>query len=194
MSERTALIHALKSGDPAALEKLFEMFADRIYRLAFRLTQNPVEAEDVVQETFLKVITHIDQFEGRSNLDTWIYRVSYNASLDRLRQRSTVAISSDSFEQDEDGGFLMPEVLIEWRTPEGSLMQTEDKEILDQAINSLPISLQTVFLLRDIEELSTQETAEVLGIPVNLVKVRLHRARLSLREKLAAHFAENQPF
>lgn len=192
MEDHNVLIRALRAGDPQALESLFETYADRLYRLALGLLGDPFEAEDIVQEAFLKVITRIEGFQERSNLGTWLYRVAYNASIDRLRLRRESPLPED--DPDLDDSLPMPEVLSEWHTPwhtpESHLIGGESLEYLDAAIQTLPESLRSVFVLRDIDELSTRETAEVLGITENTVKVRLHRARLALRERLSVYFAE----
>lgn len=189
MSADNDLLIAARAGDPAALAALFDAHADRVYRLALGLLRDPAEAEDVVQETFLKAMTRLDQFEGRSRLDTWLYRVAYNASLDRLRRRPTEPLPED--DAGDDAPTVMPQSMVEWRlTPENRLLDGEARAALDAAIQTLPEKLRAVFLLRDIEGLSGEETAEALGLQVGAVKVRLHRARLALRERLAAYFGE----
>ena len=182
------LLTALRAGDPAALAALFEARADQLYRLALSLLRDPAEAEDVVQETFLKALTRLEQFEGRARLDTWLYRVAYNASLDRLRRRVPEPLPED--EPEAEGG-LLPQVIVEWSlTPENRLLDAEARAMLETAIQALPATLRPVFLLRDIEGLSGEETAEALGWNAGVVKVRLHRARLALRERLSAYFGE----
>ncbi|MBL8055196.1 MAG: sigma-70 family RNA polymerase sigma factor [Anaerolineales bacterium] len=182
------LLTALRAGDPAALAALFEARADQLYRLALSLLRDPAEAEDVVQETFLKALTRLEQFEGRARLDTWLYRVAYNASLDRLRRRVPEPLPED--EPEAEGGPL-PQVIVEWSlTPENRLLDAEARAMLETAIQALPATLRPVFLLRDIEGLSGEETAEALGLNAGVVKVRLHRARLALRERLSAYFGE----
>lgn len=193
MPDDTSLLQALQAGDSSAFSTLFETYADRLYRLAMGLVQQPEEAEDVVQETFIKAITHLDQFEGRSNLGTWLYRVAYNASLDRLRQREVSPLPDDGPYEEDETQLPMPELLVEWHTPEDLVINEQDRLFLDQSIRQLPQALRTVFVLRDIDELSTAETAEILGLSISAVKVRLHRARLELRETLAAYFTERLP-
>jgi RNA polymerase sigma-70 factor, ECF subfamily len=193
MPDDTSLLQALQAGDSSAFSTLFETYADRLYRLAMGLVQQPDEAEDVVQETFIKAITHLDQFEGRSNLGTWLYRVAYNASLDRLRQRVNDPLPDDGPYEEDETQLPMPELLVEWHTPEDLVINEQDRLFLDQSIRQLPQTLRTVFVLRDIDELSTAETAEILGLSISAVKVRLHRARLELRETLAAYFTERLP-
>ncbi len=189
MSEMPATSPGQGPMEAAALAALFDAYADRIYRLALGLLQDTQEAEDVVQETFLKVIAPRHRFEGRSNIATWIYRVAYNASIDRLRQRKEEALPQDL----EDAQALpLPNLLVEWQTPEKILLGEEGESILTDAIRRLPQTLRAVFILRDIDELSTEDTAQILEITVGTVKVRLHRARLQLREFLAGYFYERQ--
>lgn len=190
MPEDPQLVHALKAGNPDAFASLFDAYADRLYRLGMSLVGDPFEAEDIVQEAFLKAITHINGFQQRSNLGTWLYRVVYNSSIDRLRGRMDSPLPDEAA---EETGIPMPEVLLEWNTPEILAISSEGQSYLDTAIQSLSESLRGVFVLRDIEELSTAEVADVLGISESLVKVRLHRARLALRELLAEYFAERLP-
>ncbi len=187
IQDEAALLQALQAGDSAALAAVFDAYADRLYRLALGLLQDPAEAEDIVQEAFLTLMTHLDRFEGRSRVGTWLYRVAYNASLDRLRRRRPEPLP----EEDPEGPDIppMPRALVEWRlTPEEILANAEALAQLDEAIAELPESLRAVFILRDIEGLSTAETAEALGISPGAVKVRLHRARLALREQLSETF------
>jgi RNA polymerase sigma-70 factor (ECF subfamily) len=184
---RTALdelscVEAMRRGDPACLGAFFEAWGDRIYGLALRLTGDPASAEDVVQETFLKAMTSADRFEGRSRLATWLYRVAYNASLDRLRERSRLVSVAEDGDEPPDA----PATLVRFeRSPEAMLRDAETREALEQAIASLPPALRAAFLLRDVEGLSTADAAEALGLSEANLKVRLHRARLRLRERMS---------
>jgi RNA polymerase sigma-70 factor (ECF subfamily) len=179
------LVSALKQRDPEALATLFECYADKIYRLAVGLVHDEQQADGIVQDTFLALIKHIDRFEGRSLISTWLYRVAYNESLMCLR-RQHPDINIDEL---DDG--VMPDCMIDWHTiPEKVMSSTEAAREMECAIASLSPSLRAVFTLRDIEECSTYETAEILGISEAAVKVRLHRARLALRERLSVYFAE----
>lgn len=192
MFDDAAALAALQAGDMSALAALFDTHSDRVYRLALGLLHDPAEAEDVVQETFLALLSHLNRFEGRSRLGTWLYRVAYNASMDRLRQRGNVALPADQPDQDDDSGPPLPRTLVAWQlTPEQILLDAESRAALDAAIQKLPTTLRTVFMLRDIEGCSTAETAEVLSISASAVKVRLHRARLILREQLAGYFGKH---
>lgn len=180
------LLEALRRRDPDALSALFERYADRIYRLAAGLLHDDDEADSVVQDTFMALITQADSFEGRSSIGTWLYRVAYNACMMRLR-RARPHVELDA---DEDGD-TMPAAFIDWRDlPEDIVASSEARAQMEQAIAALKPELRAVFILRDVEELSTRETAEALGITEGLVKVRLHRARLALREQLALYFED----
>ncbi len=193
MKNDPAIQHAFRRGDPSALSALFDAYADRVYRLALGLLHDPAVAEDVVQDTFLAAISKLDHFEGRSRLSTWLYRVAYNASMDRLRRQGEAPLPAEDPDTDQ-GELPLPSVLVEWEvTPEEILADDEARAQLDAAIAELPGNLRVVFMLRDIEELSTSEAAEVLGLSNGAVKVRLHRARLMLRERLAAYFADRFP-
>lgn len=181
-----ALIAALKRREQAALAEVFQRYADKIYRLAVGLLHDEQQADGVVQNTFLSLIEHIDNFEGRSSIGTWLYRVAYNEVQGRIR-RVKPDVELDNLPDVE----VMPTHFIDWRQmPEQMMSGSEAREQIDKAINSLSTTLREVFILRDIEELSTSETAHILNLTESAVKVRLHRARLLLRERLAIYFEE----
>ena len=186
--DERACLESMRRGDPACLGDFFEAWGDRLYRLSLRLTGDPAAAEDVVQEAFLKLMAGADSIEGRSRLATWLYRVAYNASMDRLREgKRTTPVP----EEQDDGALPMPSLLVDFRfSPEAMLKDAEVRRALDEAIASLPPSLRAAFLLRDVEGLSTAEAAEALSLTETNLKVRLHRARLLLRERLSAFVAE----
>jgi RNA polymerase sigma-70 factor (ECF subfamily) len=169
-----------------------ERHSGTIYNLALRLMGNPQEAEEVLQETFISAFRGLDRFEGRSRLGTWLYRIAHNAALMRLRKRQPVTESLDEPAVTEDGDVL-PRQLVDWSSlPDEVLLGKELRTVLDAALATLPESLRSVFVLRDIEGLSTAETAEALALTETNVKVRLHRARLALREKLSDYFAQEE--
>lgn len=188
------ILQGLKSEQPqAALTALFEQYADRVYHLALGLLGDEDAAEDVVQDTFLSVFRSRFQFEGRSSAGTWLYRIAYNLSLDRLRSKQTLPLPEDDGFDEADNPAPLPNEFVEWRwLPEFMIQNQEQRRALDEAIQSLSPALRAVFVLRDVEELSIEETASVLSITSSAVKVRLHRARLELREKLAAFFAAQE--
>jgi RNA polymerase sigma-70 factor (ECF subfamily) len=182
------ILAQLKAGDMSACKACVESHSDGLYRLAYRILRDEAAAEDVVQDTFLNAFKALDQFDGRSTLGTWLFRIAYNNALMRLR-RNKPAVSLDANDDDPALGFTP--VVLPWReTPEDVIARQEIRELLEQAIAALPESLYTVFQLRDIEERSTAETAQIVGLSEAAVKVRLHRARLLLREKLSGYFGE----
>ena len=167
---------------------LVEAYSDRLYRVAVRMTGNEQDAEDVLQETFIKVFRNIDSFKGNSSLSTWIYRIAMNEALMMLRKRKPEGFSLDEDNDDED---ITPHEVAAWDPlPEQSLMSAEMKRKLNDAVLRLPDTLRSVFLLRDTEQFSVKETADALGITEGTVKVRLLRARLKLREYLTSYFHE----
>lgn len=193
-AESPVSIEALRARDPAAIGALFEAFADRIYRLALGLLRDPAAAEDIVQETFLSALTHLDRFEGRSSLGTWLYRVAYNAAIDRLRRRTDEPLPPDEPEEQTGLALPLPQAIVDWSdTPERWQADREVAAEIERAIAELPQTLRVVLILRDVEGLSTEETAETLGLSVTATKVRLHRARLAMRERLSVYFRERLP-
>lgn len=183
MFNEQELIKALRRRDADAFTYLFETYSDRVYRLAFGLLENEDDAESVVQETFLSLFERLDQFEGRSKLSTWLYRVAYNKGVDLLRKRRPDTVVEADLEDDE---LPAPVILADWsQWPERLLSEAEIAAELDKAISSLPEKYRAIFLLREVEGLSTTETAQITNLTGSTVKVRLHRARLLLRERLA---------
>jgi RNA polymerase sigma-70 factor (ECF subfamily) len=181
--DELACLESMRRGDPACLGGFFEAWADRLYRLSLRITGDPAAAEDAVQEAFLKLMTGAERIEGRSRLATWLYRVAYNASLDRLRaQRRLLPVPEDEAE----AALPLPSTLVAFsRSPDAMLRDAETRKALEAAVAGLPHPLRVAFLLRDVEGLSTAEAAEALGLSETNLKVRLHRARLLLRERLS---------
>jgi RNA polymerase sigma-70 factor (ECF subfamily) len=181
-------LEKLRVGDRAEFARLVEAYSGVIYRLALRIVSNPQDAEDVLQETFLKALRALKNFDGRSSLSTWLYRIATNEALMLLRKNRRVVISLDEpLENDEQE--MEPLQIVDWCClPENELMSSEARAYLDKAVETLPHSLRVVFLLRDIEGLSTLETGEVLGLSETAVKTRLSRARMRLRELLTGYF------
>lgn len=183
-----ALVNRARQGDVGAFEQLVKQYDRQVFRIAQHITQNREDAEDVVQDAFLKAYEKLDQFQGNSKFYTWLVRIAVNESLMRLRKRRTGRmVSIDEDVQTEEGS--MPRDLAEWRPdPEALYGQTELAEILRKTVQGLPPGFRVVFVLRDVEGLSTEETAEMLGLSVPAVKSRLLRARLQLRERLSRYF------
>lgn len=184
------LLQRIKEGDKSACTECIGLHSPGVYRLALRMVSSPEEAEDIVQETFLNAFRTIDAFEGRSRLGTWLYRIAYNAALMRLRKKQPLYVSIDPpvLEEEET---VTPIQLFDWCClPEDDFQTSEARTELERAIAELPETLRAVFVLRELEGLSTEETAQVLNVSLSNVKVRLHRARLWLRERLSAYFTE----
>jgi RNA polymerase sigma-70 factor (ECF subfamily) len=188
--EQEISLEALRRGDRDAFARLVDVHSPKVYRLASRMLRDPQEAEDVLQETFLNAYRSIDRFEGRSSLATWLYRIAANQALMRLRRRNPMTVSIDE-PPDEDGPPSLPRELFDWCClPEEEFLTSEVQAQLDRAIQALSPALKAVFILRDLEGLSTLETAEALEISEAAVKTRLLRARLQLREALSGYFTE----
>lgn len=183
-------LEALKNGDRAEFARLVDTYSNQIYHLALKMLNDSQDAEDVLQETFIKALRSISTFEGRSSLSTWLYRIAVNESLMRLRKRRPDVISMEEEREDLEGESEPVEVVDWCCLPEQELVSAETRRFLDQAAQRLSPALRAVFVLRDIEGLSVRETAESLGISEVAVKTRLLRARLRLREDLSAYFGE----
>jgi RNA polymerase sigma-70 factor, ECF subfamily len=187
------LVAAAKAGDISAFETLVGRYERKIFRLAQNITQNREDAEDTMQEAFLKAYQHLGDFQGNSRFYTWLVRIAVNQALMKLRKRRPNQVSLD--EEIETGEESMPREVEDWGpSPEEKYEQSEMGTILSDTIAELDPSFRIVFQLRDIEELSTEETADVLGLSVPAVKSRLLRARLKLRQKLNKYFrrSDNQ--
>jgi RNA polymerase sigma-70 factor (ECF subfamily) len=186
--DETNLVTQARHGDNAAFGELTERYQRNIFRLAQNITQNREDAEDVLQETFMKAYEHLPDFQGNSKFYTWIVRIAVNEALMKLRKRKwDKAVWLD--EPVNVGEETVAREIAVWEdNPEQRYSKEELAEILDKAVNSLAPPYRTVFVLRDIEELSTEETAQALDLSVPAVKSRLLRARLQLRDKLTAFF------
>jgi RNA polymerase sigma-70 factor (ECF subfamily) len=190
MTNEKSLLAAARRGDERAIRKLIDTYSPRLYNVALRILRNSQDAEDALQETFIMALNKLDQFDGRSAFLTWIYRIAVNSSLMALRKRRSRSKKEESIEVP---GFeeIKSRQLIDWNAdPLRRVMTNEMREVMDKAIDRLPPNYRTVFVLRDLEEFSTEEAAKILGISVANVKVRLMRARLFLREALDKHFHE----
>ena len=182
-------LEALKKKDKEAFAQLVDQNSDRIYRLALKMTGNPQDAEDVLQETFIKAYRYIGSFEGRSKLSTWLYRIATNEALMLLRKRKDGVTSIEEGVETDEGDTL-PVQIVDWCClPEKELMSTESQAVLHEAAMHLSDANRAAFLLRDVEGLSTHDAAEALDISESALKVRLMRARMQLREELTEYFA-----
>lgn len=185
------LVSAAKAGDMAAFEELVNRYERKIFRLAQNITQNREDAEDVMQDAFLKSFQHLGDFQGDSRFYTWLVRITVNEALMKLRKRRPNQVSLDEpLVTEED---LLPREIEDWGpSPEQRYAQNEMHGILSGVVGELEPAFRIVFLLRDVEELSTEETAQLLGLSVSAVKSRLLRARLKLRHRLNKHFRRSE--
>jgi RNA polymerase sigma-70 factor, ECF subfamily len=183
-----SLVEACKSGDAAAFEKLVGRYDTQLFRIAQHITHNREDAQDAVQEAFLRAFRNLDQFRGNSRFSTWLTRIAVNESLTRLRkQRGNKEMSLDENfgSKENNGGFDV----VDWAAnPEEVCAGSELRNILRSELQHLPSSLRVVFVLRDIEGLSGEETAEVLDSTAIAIKARLWRARITMRERLSRYF------
>lgn len=186
--QQTFSIEALRSGDRDEFARLVDAYSGPVYRLGLRMLGREQDAEDVLQNTFVKILQHIKGFEERSSLSTWIYRIASNEALMMLRKmRPEVNLDDPGANGDED---FMPVQFVDWGSlPEEILESREAKDYLEMAIKDLPEPMRVVFILRDVEGLSIKETSEALNLTETNVKTRLLRARLNLREKLSVYFS-----
>ena len=192
MSTETQLVERAREGDPSALTEIVETHQQRIYGVALRMCGNQQDAEETMQETFLSAIEALPRFEGRSQLSTWLYRIASNACLMRRRKEASRAQTvNEADTYDGDGEEELPTYFVDWSyLPDDVVLDRELQEFLERAILQLPPALRLTFIWRELEGLSTAETAAALEISEGAVKVRLHRARLKLRELLSGYFVE----
>ena len=189
-SEELVLVRAAKTGDDKAFGELVRRYDRNVFRIAQHITQNREDAEDVVQDAFLKAYTNLQQFQEQSKFYTWLVRIAVNEALMKLRRRRPermVSLDEDIKTEDDS----VPREVADWSpNPEQNYNQAELREILSRTIQGLPPGFRTVFILRDVEGLSTEETAEALELSIPAVKSRLLRARLQLRERLNRYFVK----
>ncbi|HEX7395443.1 MAG TPA: sigma-70 family RNA polymerase sigma factor [Anaerolineaceae bacterium] len=187
--QNTISLESLKAGDREAFASLVDETSGHIYRVVLQILGNEQDAEDVLQETYIKAFRSLPDFEGRSSLTTWLYRIAVNEALMMVRKRrpQTVSIEENStFDAEAESESM--QIVDFCCLPEGEFLSSESRRFLDQAIQNLPDTLRVVFVMRDIEGLSIQETAEVLDLSESNVKTRLLRARLRLRQELSVYF------
>jgi RNA polymerase sigma-70 factor, ECF subfamily len=185
------LVERARNKDFAAFEQLLDRYEDKIFRLAYRFVRNESEAKEVLQDTFLSIWRKLDTFKGDAQFGSWLYRVAANTALMRLRaQRRHPEVSTEELPV----GYLdnygqLPPAGENWaKRPDDELQSDELRRHIQAAVDALPEIYRTVFLLRDVEGLSTEETGEILSISVPTVKTRLHRARIALRDTISGYF------
>lgn len=185
------LVQLAQQGDFSAFEKLVQQLQPRVLRLAYRILGQTQDAEDVMQQTFLTVIEKIDTFRGESLFSTWVLRIATNFALKILKKKSHELILDQSSDEDSYESIPFPEFISQWKEQPSQLVENQElKAFLDKAISQLDEKYRVVFVLRDIEGLNTEETANTLGITESNVKIRLLRARLELREKLTRYLGD----
>jgi RNA polymerase sigma-70 factor (ECF subfamily) len=191
------LVARARASDVAAFEELVGRHEEKIYRLAMRFTRNETDAAEILQETFLSAWRNLDKFEGKAQFGSWLYRVAVNAALMLLRSQKRhpqVAVEDVTpealGEAAKDAGPGLGAGTDWSRRPDEQFQSEELRRQIQHSVDQLPESQRSVFLLRDVDGLSTEETAELLGVSIPTVKTRLHRARLTLREAITRYFAK----
>jgi RNA polymerase sigma-70 factor (ECF subfamily) len=180
------LVRKSQNDDERAFGELVSRYESKVYSLALKMLRNPEDAEDVLQDTFLRAYRGIKSFKGNSTFSTWVYRITANSALMRLRKRQLPTVSIDDADERE-----APINIADWAPgPVEQMLNQETQAAMTEAIDALPPEFRQVFVLRDIEELSNAEVAEILDLSVAAVKSRLHRARLKVRNRLATYFIE----
>ena len=187
-----ALVRDFQGGDLEAYDKIADIYQKKIYGLSFNLTRNQMDAQDVTQEVLLTLFRKIHTFQGKSAFSSWVYRITLNASYMKLRSKKKEPnVSIDELMPSFNGAGFQQEKIQDWSENTESLLFTnETRDVISKAIDLLPEKEKVVFLLRDVEGLSTEKAGEILDLTVPAVKSRLHRARLFLRKKLSNYFEE----
>ena len=187
-----ALVLDFQNGNLKAYDKIVKIYQKKIYSLSFNLTRNQMDAQDVTQEVLLTLFRKIKLFQGKSAFSSWVYRITVNASYMRLRSKKKEPnVSIDELMPSFNSSGFQQEKIQDWSEDTQSLIfNNETRDEINKAVNLLPEKEKVVFLLRDVEGLSTEKTGEVLDLTVPAVKSRLHRARLFLRKKLSNYFEE----
>ncbi|HZC06785.1 MAG TPA: sigma-70 family RNA polymerase sigma factor [Ktedonobacterales bacterium] len=185
VTDESGLLAGLRRRDAESFALFFDAYVDRIYRLAMGILGNEADAEEVTQATFISAMQAVDRFEPHARLSAWLYRIAHNHAMMLIRHRRPVETLP------EDDSLPMPATLVDWTTlPEERLLGAEARQELWSAIATLPANLRAAFILRDVEGLSTAECSFAQSITESACKVRLHRARLLLRERLSVYFTE----
>lgn len=176
-----------RNGDRHAFEELVDMYKDKIYHLGYRMLGQSGDAEDVVQETFLRVYMNLDRYDENQKFSTWIYRIATNLCIDRLRKRKP-NYSLDAELPDSEGADWYSTLASDQDTPEEELVLSETQQQIRKAIETLPEKYKSVVILRYLHDMSLQEIGDVLQMPVTTIKTRVHRGREFLRKKLEPEF------
>ncbi len=187
----TRLAKLARTGDRRAFAEIVELYKDKMYHLAYRMLSNRQEAEDIVQETFLRVFTNLERYDETQKFSTWIYRICTNLCIDRLRKRKN-SYSLDAEMTDGEGQDYYAALPSDEPNPEEQLVLSEMKQHIREAIELLPEKYKSVVILRYLHDLSLQEIGDVLQMPVTTVKTRVHRGREFLRKKLEPGLLEKE--
>jgi RNA polymerase sigma-70 factor, ECF subfamily len=191
--DESTMIASVLGGETHLFHELIRPYERSVYMMALSFLKNEAEAEDAAQEAFLKAYRNLSSFRGESKFGTWIISITLNEARSRLRRMKTMPMDSLDEPPDEEG-HVSPALLRDWREiPSESLERREMRQVLQDAIEGLPVIYREIFLLRDVEELSIAEAAEALQITVASVKVRLHRARMMLQKTLAPQLKQMNP-
>jgi RNA polymerase sigma-70 factor, ECF subfamily len=190
--DETQMIASILAGNTHEFHDLIQPYERSVYSMALSMLQNEADAEDVAQEAFLKAFRSLGKFRGEAKFSTWLISITLNEARSRLRQKKTA--KTESLDELNEGGHVSPALLRDWREiPSEVLERGEVRVLLQHAITDLPLIYREIFLLRDMEDLSVDQSAEALGISVSAAKVRLHRARMMLQKKLAPQFKQIMP-
>jgi len=183
------LVRIAQAGDNRAFDELVRRYRDKVYRLSYKILRHEEDAAEALQDAFLSAYRGLKNFKVESTFSTWLYRIATNASLMKYRRRREGHVSLEQSQSPDGSG--EPLQIPDWSAqPLGDLLNSETREVMQEGIAKLPEELRTVFVLRDIEELSNAEVAEILNLSVAAVKSRLHRARIFLRDRLNRYFAD----
>jgi RNA polymerase sigma-70 factor (ECF subfamily) len=192
-TDEAQIIASILAGNTHLFHDLIRPHERSVYAMALSMLHNEADAEDAAQEAFLKAFRSLANFRGESKFSTWLISITLNEARSRLRSKKTMKMESLD-EPPEDHGPITPALLRDWREiPSEALERKEIRQLLQQAITDLPLIYREVFLLRDVEELSVNQSAEALGISIASVKVRLHRARIMLQKKLVPQLKKANP-
>ncbi|GAK42615.1 RNA polymerase sigma factor [Paenibacillus sp. TCA20] len=177
------LVNLILKGDQRAFAELVELYKDKLFHLAYRMLNNRHEAEDIVQETFLRVYRNMEKYDPEQKFSTWIYRIATNLCIDRLRRKKpSYSLDAELGDQEGTDGYAM--IPSDNRTPESEALLSETQRIIRDAIETLPAKYKSIMVLRYLQDLSLQEISDILGMPVTTIKTRVHRGREFLRKKL----------
>jgi RNA polymerase sigma-70 factor, ECF subfamily len=183
------LVEAFKQGSTDAMERIVEIYAPSVFTFGLKMCGQKQDAEDIAQETFLNAFRYLDRFRGETKLKNWLFKIAARACIRKRRKKKCAPdreLSLESFIRDgEEVGIDLPDLADD---PSDQLLKAELRRHIDEAIQELPPKYRIVFSLRDMQGFNTEETAEILGISIQSVKTRLHRARLFIREKISHHY------